>query len=232
MTINTLRRVVVTNSYPIPLSQVDYTSYLNKPKGTKVNIHIDNPLDAFYEITLINGSEETHSDMENIDIGTSISVKLTPLAVNPGKLFINGVYIPEGVRTINVGTYDNSDTLTQCTNITVSCSTGYPITTDTDPETNKVTVVDRPLAIIMTDSQTYEHQTIHLYRYDGNTGTQKEVTLPYTIKMDTENNLVEYRAVSIADEGYVPGKLNYNIIKPIEGATYILDCDDARKIGE
>lgn len=93
MTINTLRRVVVTNSYPIPLSQVDYTSYLNKPKGTKVNIHIDNPLDAFYEITLIDGSEETHSDMENIPIGTSISVKLTPLAVNPGKLFINGIYI-------------------------------------------------------------------------------------------------------------------------------------------
>ena len=232
MTINTLRRVVVTNSYPIPLSQVDYTSYLNKPKGTKVNIHIDNPLDAFYEITLIDGSEETHTDMENIPIGTSISVKLTPLAVNPGKLFINGIYIPEGVRTINVGTYDNADILTQCTELTVSCSTGYPITTDTDPDTNKVTVVDRPLAIIMTDSQNYEHQTIHLYRYDGNTGTQKEVTLPYTIKMDTENNLVEYRAVSIADEGYVPGKLNYNIIKPIEGATYILDCDDARKIGE
>jgi len=61
---------------------------------------------------------------------------------------------------------------------------------------------------------------------------KKKLLYHILIKMDTENNLVEYRAVSIADEGYVPGKLNYNIIKPIEGATYILDCDDARKIGE
>lgn len=215
-TIITKSYYIITNSYPVPKSQKDYTSYLNQEKDKKVSIEIDNAFETTQLVKIsYDGKEVTNTSLKDIPIGTKVTFELiSPTIV--GRLFINGIRINSNKVTIPVGSY-GKDILTQSTKLVVSCSAGNR---DQD---NKHTC-----SIRLMDKE-FKHQSIHVEHWNNGKKIE-DISLPSIINVSELTALDEYRVYSLGEEGYLPNKTNYTVIRPIEDAVYLLDCGEATKM--
>lgn len=203
---------IVTTTSPLPVSQKDKTIYLGNEKEETVTIYTDNENSVlqFIHITYGDIDEINPQVLKDIPIGENVTITLDGIP-KAGQLYINGVKIVGNIITIPVGSFTD-DILTQSTTLKISCS---------------LSVQDSNCTIEMADDL-FEHQKIIVLEYDGE--NEKEISLPYTIDVSKISDDYEFRIHSEAEEGYIPGICNYNIIKPIEGAKYIIYCSHAKEV--
>lgn len=200
----------ITTTAPLPISQQEKVE--DQYKRDTVSIYTDN----LYSITQLikvvyNGEEYTNSPaVKNIPLGEEITISLEALT-KPGQLYINGYRIPNNTITFKPGSY-TEDPLTQATTYTVSC-------TDS--------ILDSTCVITYKDYFLDEQKLVAI-EDDG--VNKKEITLPYTIDCRTISDSYKIKFHLEANDGYMPGKCNYQVITPIEGARYEISCTPASEV--
>lgn len=203
---------IVTTTSPLSTTQKDKEAYLNKNKRDAVSIYVDNPDTVLQRIHIKYDDKDEVNPVaiKDLPLGTEVTFSLEGVP-KAGQLYINGVKIVGNSISIPVGSYGD-DILTQSTTIQVACTTAV---TDT-------------MATFELADDVFSHQKIIVVEANGT--EEKEITLPYTVDVSKVSDDYEIKVHAEANEGYMPGMCNYHIIKPIEGAKYIIYCTYAKEV--